>query len=284
VPNDIPDWSGAVLSPALSPGTFTVPANTTATVYSGATQPGTHALKVYCQSADPTFKAAKVVVTDTTTGFVIEQWLSPVTPNLLVPLDDVSVPTVSVAVTALAGTASVGSVVFLLSDQAVAVSNDIAGSIPVDIAQLNGAFLTSQESGGVYQSFPIRNIGRIRTIRRASLGAVASSTVLYDSTFTDPLLWSLVTNIGIFNCSTAGCAVQVKGAPSGAALDIMDFLTPPAAGLLYTHVMGITWQSPIDLGLMLPGDTSYQLQVLWGPIGAGASGAASVTLYAGSRW
>lgn len=282
MPNDIPDWSGASIGPAFSPGTFSVAAGTTQTVYSGIVQPGTHALKIYCQSADPTFKAAKVTVTDTTLGLPIEVWNAPVSPNLLVPLDDISVPTISVSVQALAGTASVGSVIFLLSDQAVAVSNDIAGSIPVDIAQLNGAFVTAQESGGVYQSFPIRNVGRVRTIRGTSLGLAQNTNTNFDSSFTDPLLWGLAASAQGYNVSTAGCSIGVVGSPSGTYVRILDFATPAATNLLWTQSLPVAWQSPIDLGPLLSGDTSYQLQVRTGP--TGSSIVVACTLYAGSRW
>lgn len=282
MPNDIPDWSGASIGPAFSPGTFSVAAGTTSTVYSGIVQPGTHALKVYCQSADPTFKAAKVTVTDTTLGLPIEVWNAPVSPNLLVPLDDISVPTVAISVQALAGTASVGSVIFLLSDQAVAVSNDIAGSIPVDIAQLNGAFLVATESGGVYNSFPIRNVGRVRTIQGNALSVAPNSNVNFGNSFTDPLVWGLSANMTAYNCTLSGNQVGVVGSPSGTFFPLLFYATPSATNLLWNEALPVAFQSPIDLGVVLSGDTSYQLQARSGP--SGSSVGLALTVYAGSRW
>lgn len=130
MPNDVPDWSGVNLSPATDLADFTVLAGATDTVYSGAVPPGTHAIKVYVQTTSGPFKAASVTVTDTTLGATLESWTSPTASSLITPIDDLSVPTISVSVTALAGLATKGSVIAFLSDQAVAVANDPSTPIP----------------------------------------------------------------------------------------------------------------------------------------------------------
>lgn len=130
MPNDVPDWSGVNLAPAEELASFDVPAGTTVTVYNGAVVPGTHALKIYVQTTSGVYKAAEVKITDTTIGAVLEDWVNPVSSSLVTLLDDLSVPTIKVDVTALATLDAIGSVICFLSDQAIAVSNDPSSPVP----------------------------------------------------------------------------------------------------------------------------------------------------------
>jgi hypothetical protein len=140
MPNDSPDWANTIATPAIDLGAFTVPANTQVTVYNGPTPAGCHALKVYIQSADPTTNAQLVVILDPAVGFPVQQFVNPNATSCVVALDDVSVPTVRVDVTAALTAPTTGRVVAFLSDQAVAVDNAPSAPVPVSIQNVGSTF------------------------------------------------------------------------------------------------------------------------------------------------
>lgn len=136
MPNDAPDWSITNATPAIDLGAFTVGAGVLATVYDSVTPPGTHALKIYLQSNSATMTALGVTVYDGTSGQIIQGFSAPVSTNLVVALDDVTVPRVKVTVTGATGAGTTGRVVAFLSDQAVFIDNDVGDPIPVLITSV----------------------------------------------------------------------------------------------------------------------------------------------------
>jgi hypothetical protein len=123
-------------------------------------------------------------------------------------------------------------------------------------------------------------VGRIDTIRGASLSAVPSSSTNFDASFVAPYLYAINGDLTSFNCSVAGNTIGIVGSPSGTYVKIVDYVTPAATNLLYIYPFTITWGQAINLLALLPGDTSYQLQVRSGATGSNV--AMSVTLYAGT--
>lgn len=131
MPNDSPDWANTVATPAIDLGTFTVPANTIATVYNGPTPPGCHSLKVFVESTDPSSNAQQVTVIDPATVHTMEQFLIVQGTEVIAQVDDICTPNIRVDVFAAFTQATTGRVVAYLSDQAVWVDNDNNSPIPV---------------------------------------------------------------------------------------------------------------------------------------------------------
>jgi hypothetical protein len=146
MPNDAPDWSITNATPAIDLGAFTVGAGVLQTVYDSVTPPGTHALKIYLQSNSVTMTALGVTVYDGTSGQIIQGFSVPVSTNLVVALDDVTVPRVKVTVTGATGAGTTGRVVAFLSDQAVFIDNDVGDPIPVLITSVGSAVGASGNS------------------------------------------------------------------------------------------------------------------------------------------
>jgi hypothetical protein len=133
VPNDAPDWSTVIATPAIDLGAFTVPANNLNTVYNGPVPAGTHALKVFIKSTDVRGNANVVTVIDPSDAHTIQQFNLPKSTNLVTAVDDVTTPNIRVDVQALSGSASTGRVVAFLSDQAVSIDNDPNTAVPVTL-------------------------------------------------------------------------------------------------------------------------------------------------------
>lgn len=125
------------------------------------------------------------------------------------------------------------------------------------------------------------DVGRISTIRGASLQVATVSTVNFDATFTDPLIWTVRYNFVYFNPTVAGNAIGIQGSPSGSFLTLLHIVTPNASNLLYNWGEDVVFTSAMDLTLLLAGDTSYQLQVRSGA--TVATGAWGVSIYAGAQ-
>jgi hypothetical protein len=133
MPNDAPDWSTVIATPAIDLGAFTVNANAVTTVYNGPVPAGTHALKVFVKGTDARGNAFSVTVIDPSDGTVIQTFTSPKSTNLVTAVDDVTTPNIRVDVHAFSGSASTGRVVAFLSDQAVTVDNDPNTAVPVTL-------------------------------------------------------------------------------------------------------------------------------------------------------
>lgn len=125
------------------------------------------------------------------------------------------------------------------------------------------------------------DVGRVSTIRGASVQVPPNSTVNFATSFTDPLIWTVRYNLVYFNPTVAGSAIGIQGSPSGGFLDLLDVVTPNASNLLFNWGEDVTFSSAMDLTLLLPGDTSYQLQVRSGA--TVATGAWGITVYAGAQ-
>lgn len=125
-------------------------------------------------------------------------------------------------------------------------------------------------------------VGRIATIRGASLNVAPSSSVNFDASFTAPLIYTLNGDVAYFNSLTAGNSIGVVGSPSGSFLKIVDYATPTAGSNNYIYPFTVTWTSAINLAALLPGDTSYQLQVRSGA--TGTTGVLAITIYCGASF
>jgi hypothetical protein len=125
------------------------------------------------------------------------------------------------------------------------------------------------------------DVGRIATIRGAALTVAQNSSANFDTSWTDPLVWTLRYNLTYFNSTLAGNQVGIVGSPSGAFLSLANVAVANATNLLFNWGEDTVFTSAIDLTLMLPGDTSYQLQVRTGP--TTTAGGWGVTIYAGPQ-
>jgi hypothetical protein len=143
VPNDNPDWTGRAADPAIDLGAFTIPLNTLATVYNGATPAGCHALRIFVKSTDPTNNAQSVKVIDPSDGHVLEQFVNPQGVWLTAPVDDVTTPNIQVDILSNGLAPTTGRVVAFLSDQAVTVDNDPAQPVPVFPSAAGAVFPTA---------------------------------------------------------------------------------------------------------------------------------------------
>lgn len=125
------------------------------------------------------------------------------------------------------------------------------------------------------------DVGRVSTIRGSSLSAAQNSSVNFDSSFTDPLIWTLRYNMSYFNCALAGNTIGIVGSPSGSFLRLLDVVTAAATNLLFNWGEDVVFASAMDLTLLLPGDTSYQMQLRTGP--TSSSGGWGITIFAGAQ-
>jgi hypothetical protein len=125
------------------------------------------------------------------------------------------------------------------------------------------------------------DVGRISTIRGSSLSIAANSSQNFDSSFTDPLIWTVRYNCTYFNCALAGNSIGIVGSPSGTYVRLVDVVTAAATNLLFNWGEDVTFSSAMDLTLLLPGDTSYQLQARTGP--TNSNGGWGITIYAGAQ-
>lgn len=147
MPNDNPDWTNAVATPAIDLGAFSVPANTIATVYNGPLPAGTHAIKVFVKSTDPSNNAQQVTIIDPADAHTIASFFHPIGTSLVTAVDDVTTPNIRVDVQAAVTQASTGRVVAFLSDQAVTVDNDPNSPVPI-IGPGSGGRISTVSPGG----------------------------------------------------------------------------------------------------------------------------------------
>lgn len=125
------------------------------------------------------------------------------------------------------------------------------------------------------------DVGRIATVRGAALQVAANSAVNFDAAFTDPLIWGFRYNYTYFNSLVAGNIVGIVGSPSGSFLSLANVATESSGSSAYIFGEDVSFASALDLTLVLPGDTSYQLQVRTGP--TSTTGGWGVTVYAGPQ-
>lgn len=125
------------------------------------------------------------------------------------------------------------------------------------------------------------DVGRISTIRGAALQVAQNSSVNFDASFTDPLIWTVRYNYTYFNSLVAGNTIGIVGSPSGTYIALLHIATEASGASAYVFGEDITFSSAADLTLLLAGDTSYQLQVRSGP--TSTTGGWGVTIFAGPQ-
>lgn len=125
------------------------------------------------------------------------------------------------------------------------------------------------------------DVGRIATIRGNALNVAQNSTVNFDASFTDPLIWTIRYNVTYFNSTLSGNIVGIQGSPSGTFIQMLNVAVANATNVLFYSSEDVAFASAVDLTLLLPGDTSYQLQVRSGP--TTSAGGWGVTVYAGPQ-
>jgi hypothetical protein len=245
MPNDAPDWSTVIATPAIDLGAFTVNANAVTTVYNGPVPAGTHALKVFVKGTDARGNAFSVTVIDPSDGTVIQTFTSPKSTNLVTAVDDVTTPNIRVDVHAFSGSASTGRVVAFLSDQAVTVDNDPNTAVPVTL-------------GGVAV-----NIATAAPV--AVVGAVAAGASL--------VLPSVVNTRTYISSMTVGFNPVTGG---GSFLSVNDSI----GGLIWQAFVG-PQTTHIPFPMPLAGNVNGILTVAFTGGGAGVTGALSVTYSSG---
>lgn len=165
--NDNPDWTTRTATPALKMGTTTVvSAGATGTVFTGAVPAGIHAVKVYVESADPSFNASQIQFVNNATGHVMVTFNSVAGTEVIAQVDDICTPSIKVTVTAPATHSTTATVVAYLSDQAVWIDNDPSSPVPVRgnngfpvIVQQGGSNQVSQATSGSNAAVSLTLVG-----------------------------------------------------------------------------------------------------------------------------